>query len=234
MSLQREEVDKLLAPAFVDGLGEASIDEIRARRDECRRVEDLISYLRRVIQGQIDVVTAEIEMRAGGVAGDAGRLVHDLPSILSGPPQAPSGSQAIRQQVSMGTASALSEVFGDSQELTPDEIAAALSPELAGALLTGDTLPGANLASFGDVELTKIVENLQLQEADLSAQRRILHERLDQLTAAMVDRYKTGAADSDTLLADADADLLADADADADPATDEGEDIQDLQPGSRP
>jgi hypothetical protein len=192
----------LLAPAFVDGLGEAGLDDVRHRRDECKRVEDMVSYLRRVIQGQIDLVTAEVALRRGGARGDVGQLVDDLPNILAGPAgPLPTGGQA-RPIGAVHNMSALQEAFEDSSDLTPDEIAAALSPELAETLFPGGSLPGANLGSFTDPELVELAVNLREQEQALSAQRRVLHERIDQLQAAIVERYKSGVADVDSLLAD--------------------------------
>ena len=76
--LQRKDVDRLLAPEFVEGLAEAPVSELRAKRAECRQIEDLVSYLRRVVQGQIDLVVAEMEIRLGGGAGGhQHRLVED-------------------------------------------------------------------------------------------------------------------------------------------------------------
>jgi hypothetical protein len=255
MSLQREDVDKLLAPALVDGLGDVELAELRGRRDACKRVEDMVSYLRRVVQGQIDLVEAEVAQRAaGGSRGDVTALVENLAGILSGPAPAPApapgagagpgpdagagpgdasgtaprtsagdprdggragDSLATAQHRPVGAVhnmSALAEMFEEPSDLTPDEIAAALSPELAETLFPGGSLPGANLGSFTDAELVTLGEALRRQEHDLSEQRHTLHERIDLLQATIVDRYKSGAADVDSLLAEADAELASLAD----------------------
>jgi hypothetical protein len=211
--LQRKDVDRLLAPDFVEGLAEAPVSELRAKRAECRQVEDLVSYLRRVVQGQIDLVVAEMEIRlVGGAGGHQHRLVEDLPSILGGSHSAGGGAGAsngdqatpasARQTTSLLAMPAVSEVFAEEAGLAPDEIAAVISPELAETTFKGGMMPGANLETFADGELTDLLERLRRHEGVLSAERRVLHERIDTLQAIVVERYKSGAARADTLLED--------------------------------
>jgi hypothetical protein len=210
--LQRQDVDRLLAPDFVEGLAEAPWDELRAKRAECRQVEDLVSYLRRVIQGQIDLVVAEMEIRLGGGAGGhEHRLVEDLPSILTGSYSSgagagnsdqPTPAAASRQTTSLLAMPAVSEVWAEEAGLAPAEIAAVIAPELAETTFKGGMMPGANLEAFADVELTELLERLRRHEGILSAERHVLHERIDMLQAIVVERYKSGAAQADTLLED--------------------------------
>jgi hypothetical protein len=228
MSLRREDVDRLLAPEFVEGLLDAPVDEIRAKGAQCRRVEDLVSYLRRVAQGQIDLVTAELAMRTLGPQGDHQRLlVEDLPSILANSPTAagtglrpePGGSDAGRQTTSLLAMPAVSEVFGEEQDFAPDEIAAVIPLGLDPLSFSGGIMPGANLESLASNELEELVVRLGEYESLLSAERRVLHERIDQLRAIVVERYKSGAAHADTLLGDHDGTSGPD-DAPADPEDD--------------
>jgi hypothetical protein len=209
MSLQRRDVDRLLAPEFVDGLADAPVAEIRDRRDQCRRVEDLVSFLRRVIQGQLDLIHAEIEMRGSGSGGDDGRLVHDLPSILAGTSTAGGGVEHAstswssgHQGASLLAIPAVSDMFGEYEDLAPADIAAVIAPDLVKTTFQNGTLPGANLGSYSDAELRQVMESLGEHEARLSAERRILHEQIDTLQAMIVERYKSGAADADSLLGD--------------------------------
>jgi hypothetical protein len=162
LSLRREDVDMLLAPEFVEGLFDASVDEIRAKRAQCRRVEYLVSYLRRVVQGQIDLVTAELERREHGTRSDDSSLVEDLPSILGRSPSAggerPQGGAAGpagggRQSAPPLAMPAESELFAEQEDVATDEIAAAISPGLYELTFSGGTLPGANLASFANAEV---------------------------------------------------------------------------------
>jgi hypothetical protein len=209
-SLQRQDVDRLLSEEYMDGLSDAPIAVLRSKRAECRRVEDLVSYLRRVVQGQIDLVVAEMELRLGGVLNHQHQLVEELPSILAGshPPAAPSAAAVgdrpeggtSRQATSLLAMPAATEVFAEEAGLAPDEIAAVIAPELAATTFKGGTLPGANLETFADSELTDLVERLRRHEVILSAERHILHERIDLLQAIVVERYKSGAARVETLL----------------------------------
>jgi hypothetical protein len=194
------------------------VAELRSRRDECRRVEDLVSYLRRVVQGQLDLIHAEIEMRVKGTGGDDGRLIDDLPSILAGSQAGGAGGgvdpgalawSSGHQGTSLLAIPAVSDVFGECEDLAPAEIAAVIDPELAETTFQHGTLPGANLGSYGDAELRDVMEQLGEHEVRLSAERRILHEQIDRLQAMIVERYKSGAADADALLGDQNGSLPA-------------------------
>jgi hypothetical protein len=61
-------------------------------------------------------------------------------------------------------------------------------------------LPGANLGAFGDEELRALAGLLSSAETSVSTRRRTLHDQIDQLQTAIVERYKVGAADADILL----------------------------------
>ncbi|HEV8063443.1 MAG TPA: hypothetical protein VGP46_01370 [Acidimicrobiales bacterium] len=191
MSLQREDVDKLLAPGLVVGLPDVALDEVRTRRDACKRVEDLVSYLRRVVQGQLDLVQAEASLRLSGARGDLGALVDSLPGILAGPPKGATTSGGSRPVASNHSMANTGEMFDMPNDL---------SPELGEILFGSGSMPAANLGSFTDAELAELGQRLSLQEQELSEQRRALHERIDLLQATIVERYKSGAADIDSLL----------------------------------
>jgi hypothetical protein len=196
MTLTAEQLDRYCSAAYVDGLEEAPVSELRRRRDDCSQAEMLLSYLRRVVQGEIDLVVAEIDLRADTGHSDVSRLVAELPSILvPGPPPEPAEHTSV-----------------PAMELTPmTDLEGAASPEeLLAAVLGSDELepvppkellPGANVCAFSDDELRAVLGRLRDQETVLSTRRRSLHERIDDLQALIVDRYKTGAADPDSLLA---------------------------------
>ncbi|MDQ1373700.1 MAG: hypothetical protein QOJ09_1038, partial [Actinomycetota bacterium] len=75
-------IERLLDPAFVEGLRELSMDDLRAKRTECQEVEVGLSYLRRVVQGRLDIVISDLQRRAGGEPADLAALVDQLPEIL--------------------------------------------------------------------------------------------------------------------------------------------------------
>ena len=84
LGMWSDEVERVLGPDPVADVGSISVAEIRVQRDECRRVEDKVSYLRRLVQGRLDIVEADLRRRADGTSpGDLPSLVEQLPGILS-------------------------------------------------------------------------------------------------------------------------------------------------------
>ena len=78
----RDEVDRLVRDDYLGDLSSRSLEDVRALRDECRDTEDKVSYLRRLIQGRLDIVAADLRRRAaGGSPGDLGALVEQLPDV---------------------------------------------------------------------------------------------------------------------------------------------------------
>lgn len=179
---QQDQVDVLLSSDFVEGIDEAPISEVRAKRDACQRAEVALSYVRRVLQGKLDLIEAEKARRADGGATDAATLIERLPEILAGPPAqgtAPHPPIAIMP----GVAAGMSEAF---------------DVELS-AIEGGKDLSG-NVGLLDDGQLEEVAGRIRATEAQVSARRRGLHERIDQLQAQIVARYKSGEADVESLL----------------------------------
>jgi len=59
-------IDRITAPGFTDGLQDLSLTDLRARRDECLAEREYLSLLRRLVQGRLDIVRAEVERRRTG------------------------------------------------------------------------------------------------------------------------------------------------------------------------
>lgn len=74
-------LERLTAPDYLDGLDGADTAHIRALRDECRAEERRLSYVRRMVQGHLDLATGELDRRGGG-HGDA--LVARVARALTG------------------------------------------------------------------------------------------------------------------------------------------------------
>ncbi len=197
MSLTREDLDRLCSPSYLDGLADAAVTDLRVRRDACQRAEVVLSYLRRVIQGEIDLVLAEIDMRTSAGGSNVSRLVEDLPSIL-----APSGATTEPAHTSLPTMEAVAEVLDLNDEMGLEELLTQVivGNDESGNALPGGLLPGANLCNFADEELRTTLDRLREEETLLSGRRRALHEQIDEIQAAIVDRYKSGSADPDALL----------------------------------
>ncbi|HUY21380.1 MAG TPA: hypothetical protein VMV22_03470 [Acidimicrobiales bacterium] len=173
------ELDRLLAPHYLDGVNTRSLEEVRAMRAECQAAETAVSFLRRLAQGRLDLVHACLD-RAEGESGGLDSLVERLPSIIGSGPARPSGYGRLPSQMSPDL---------DSTDLT-EEIDGVLDADHIGALPT-----------MGDDELRAVGDRLTEIETRISDQRRALHERIDTLQAEIVSRYKTGEASVDGLLA---------------------------------
>lgn len=173
------QLDDVTAPSYLEGLGEWPLSDVRARRDEVNEVETGLSYLRRIVQGRLDIVLAELRRRQeGDGAGDAGDLVDHLPEILGDKLHAPG----------LGRLPAL---------MGPG----ALDPTLEARL--NEVLSAAKLTSLslvGDQELAEASEGLVELERLLSGRRRTVCDVIDNLQDELVRRYRTGEASVDSLL----------------------------------
>ena len=176
-----EELDRLLQPDYLGDVQARPIEEIRAMREECRRAEDGLSYVRRQAQGRLDIVANELQRRAEGKGpSEFADIVDQLPEILG------HGVQARGRIVEIRPTS-----------LAPPEDTAHLIVELEG-ILHVSSLTG--LGQITDDELRQLVDRLTEYERTVSDRRRALHDRLDVLQAEIVRRYKTGEVSVESLL----------------------------------
>jgi CheY-like chemotaxis protein len=76
-------IDRVLDPRFTDGVEQLDLAELRARREEAEAEEADVSYLRRLLQGRLDILRAELERRSAGGDQDVAALLAGLPAILS-------------------------------------------------------------------------------------------------------------------------------------------------------
>ncbi len=173
------ELERLLAPGYLDGLKERTLDEVRAMRAECQEAETAVSFLRRLAQGRLDLVHACLD-RGDGVRGDLDSIVERLPSIIGSGPPRPAGYGRLPSQMSPDL---------DKTDLT-EEIDAVIDAERI-----------ADMPAMSEQELHELGDRLTAIENRISDQRRALHERIDKLQAEIVSRYKTGEASVDGLLA---------------------------------
>jgi hypothetical protein len=90
--------DRLLANDYLSGLEARPIEEIRAMRAECVAVETGLSFLRRMVQGPLDIVERELVRREVGGHADRATLIDELPGILADGPR-PAGLGRLSQQL---------------------------------------------------------------------------------------------------------------------------------------
>ena len=174
--------DQHLEPIAADDLVELPIEDVRARRAAATEVETGLSYLRRMVQGAIDIVAREIGHRTGQTQVSRGDdLLDELPDIL-GDSGRPAGVGRL------------------SQTLEPTQ----LDPELEAAY---EALVGnrrlARASQIEDDELEQLREQLTALEVRVSTKRRAYLDQIDLLQADLTRRYQSGEASVDALLRDA-------------------------------
>ncbi len=171
-------LERLLADDYLGDVEQLAMDELRSRKAECDEVELTLSYLRRLVQGRLDIVHAELQRRAGGEGGDLSSIVEHLPEILS-----EGGRRA-----GMGRLATLIGPDVNHRRLTAD-LDRIVDVDKVGAL-----------PAMPEEEVRALADALVELERTVSAQRRALHERMDVLQSEIVRRYKSGEASVDTLL----------------------------------
>lgn len=172
------ELDRLLAPGYLDGLGQLPMADLRVRKAECGEAESALSYLRRLVQVRLDIVLAELQRRAEGGTGELSEIIDHLPEILT----------------ERGT------------RTTGGRLPSLDLPDVNHRMLTADldrifdVDKASVLSEMDDDGVRGLADAMVALERRVSAQRRALHERLDTLQAEVVRRYKSGEATVDTLL----------------------------------
>jgi hypothetical protein len=179
MPSYKDELDRILTSTYLDDISSRSLSEIRAMRTECQEAEQALSYLRKLIQGRLDIVHTYLEHPGSDALRDLGALVNDLPGILSSS-RRPSGPGHLPMLLSPDT---------EEEDLTAE----------LDAILGADEI--GTLADLDLDQLNSVAGQLEVIERRVSKERRALHERIDTLQAEIVSRYKTGEASVDGLLA---------------------------------
>ncbi|WP_245687154.1 RsiG family protein [Streptacidiphilus griseoplanus] len=158
------------------GLG---LDELRALRRSAQEDEADLSYLRRLLQGRIDIIRAELARRSGGAQqpAPAENLLDRLPQILA---DGPARFRSARH-VTLGTPRG--ERYGDEADR-----------------LMGD-VQLADLAANGDAALAAALERLSAHEREVSRRRQSLQGTVDRCSAEITRRYREGEARIEDLLA---------------------------------
>lgn len=151
-----------------------SLEDLRAERDRLRQIEDAVSFVRRLAQGRIDLVSAMLNSRRDGT-GEVS--VADI--VRSGVGPAP------------GTGSARPPRETDVE---------ADHPLLIEFENLCDRLGFDDMSESSTDRLVELEAGLRAFESEQSEIRRRLFGQIDALTAELVERYKSGAASVDALL----------------------------------
>ncbi len=181
MATLQDDLARILTPNYLADVGGLSLDDIRRMRFECQEAETALSYLRRLVQGRLDIVLAYVNSAGDAEGRDLSSVVDALPEILAGGGGRTIGGPGRNPVLHSPNTESLDEV---TQELD--------------AILGADNLSG--LANLDQTELAELVEQLRELENRVSTERRGLHERIDTLQAELVARHKSGQASVDGLL----------------------------------
>ena len=176
--LVRRLSDRIADPSYVADLASRSMDQLQEMRQESQAFENEVSFERRLTQARIDILTAELDHRAGRVDGD---VMSRLADILAD------------EHVAASTTPLPSRMPDLSVPASADRPRRRVE-EIVGA----DTL--ARLKDLPEAEIRTSVEALADHEKKLSSRRKAVHEVLDVIQAEIVRRYTTGEEDPSKLL----------------------------------
>lgn len=166
-------IDRLLGEQH--DLAALDMEALRRLRDDAEQEETDASYLRRLLQGRIDIVAAEQRRRRDG----AGDLIAELPRILADDsgPSAPRG---------LGRYTAVEPSRADAHRRYVEQLVADVDL--------------SDVSARSDGELARALEAYRDEEQRMSARRRRLQQLMDAASAEITRRYRDGEADPVALL----------------------------------
>ncbi|MER6207831.1 MULTISPECIES: aerial mycelium formation protein [unclassified Streptomyces] len=150
------------------------LPELRALRRDAQRDEADLSYVRRLLQGRIDILRAELARRS---PAGAASVVDRLSEILA---DAPARHRSSARHVTLGTP------HSEEYRLLAAEMLAEV--ELS------------DLEARTDLELTTAMGRLVRYEQQVSRRRQVLQHTADGCSAEIARRYREGEAQVDDLL----------------------------------
>ena len=171
-------IDRVLAEDDLEGLREAPLADVRALRAEAEQEEVDLSYLRRLIQGRMDVLRAELNRREGGDEGKDRDLVKDLAGILAEEPRSPARG--------LGRHTSVEPSRVDDHRRKVEAMVADVGV--------------SDLADRSDEDLAGDLALFGAEEQGLSAKRRAVQTVMDACSAEITRRYRDGEADVGALL----------------------------------
>lgn len=173
-----DEHREMLNTGDIGDVSELPMEALRARRDERVDVETGLSYLRRMVQGPLDLVAHERGRRGVGDQGESHDLVEELPELLADPR---GGSGPGRMLTT----------------LSPKVLDPGLAEEVEAVTGDGRLLHVAELEAD---DLEELAGRLSELERRVSEQRRAMHLQIDALQEEIAERYASGEASVDSLL----------------------------------
>jgi hypothetical protein len=165
-SIESARTREVLDRSFLEHLDHLGVDEVRRRRDLALDEREYQSYLRRLVQVRIDILTGEQERRRAG--GEPEDLVDRITSALAEGPRGRGRGEALR--------------------LKPSEDDMAEAERRADQAM-GDAF-AKPLDSLDDDALMRSLERLRQAEEEISSQRTQVLRVHDALQAELKRRYR--------------------------------------------
>jgi hypothetical protein len=177
MTQGNRRIDRVLGADFLADITSLPMDEVRSLRRDAEQEETDLSYLRRLLQGRMDILRAELGRR-GGDASSA-TLVDALPQILADD-NTGGGPRGLGRHMAAEPSRA------DSHRRHVEALVADVDLSDPG--------------SHDEASLRKAVATLEREEAEVSEKRRAVQTVMDACTAEITRRYRDGDADVADLL----------------------------------
>lgn len=158
-------IDRIRDLSYLDGIEGQSLEDVRARRDECMAEREYLSLLRRLVQGRAEILKAELASRG---SDDARPLVDRLSEILASDQPVTSRGEAMKvslpEEEMLLARRRIERLVADAGISDPSEL--------------------------DDDRLKEAVDVLAGEEREVSAQRGDVHRVLDALQDELKRRYK--------------------------------------------
>jgi len=174
----RRRIDHVLGEGFLADLDSSDLDDIRSRRREAEQEEADLSYVRRMLQGRMDILRAELSRRSGGSGGDE-QLVDHLARILSDDARADHG---------LGRFLSVEPSRVDEHRRAVEQVISDIGV--------------SEVEGHSDDDIRASLQRLEELERGVSEARQRVQKVMDALTMEITRRYRSGAASVDDLLAE--------------------------------
>lgn len=166
----RRRIDRVTAEDFLAGMDAKSAGDLRTMRDDCREEEEQLSYARRVLLGQLDVLQHELASRGEGSADHMARV------------------------------EAIVQVFGEGDHAGGGGMPAAhremYAPSGPSGRRRGDSVleetPLGKVAEMSDAEVSTLIDKVSGEAEWITSKRRVVLNHLDTLQQELVLRYREG------------------------------------------
>lgn len=165
----RRRIDRVLDPDYLGGISDMSMDVLRERRQDAMMEEADLSYVRRMLQGRIEILENDVDARPDESDDE---LVARLTSVLVGNTTSVSSSRHL-----VAEPTRISERRRYVERLIAD-------------VSLSDT--GGMTPDQADAALVRLKET----ERTVSRTRGQVHQVIDQLTDELGRRYRAGQVDS--------------------------------------